>query len=615
MINGMMAAWTFILRPMWELLGVVLSALWNGILAPTFSFIGAGWEALMKGMKFLYDTVLHPAFGVFGDTLRGLTKIFEATAEGIRVVWDAIMDIASTPINFIIEVVFNKGLFTAWNWIVDKIGLNAAWHAPHWDQLPRGVHYAEGGHVQALAGGGRVRGFSPHKRADNIDAKLTAGEFVQPVDATRFYGVDAMEAVRRRKAQILYNDLGPVHMASGGITWPQLDAIRKQLFPGSVLTSALRPGAADYHGAGEAIDIGWPGNAQSGLMPIAARLAQLYPQSTELIHNPNGSIKNGVPVPPGFWGAATWAQHANHVHWAMTPAALLPGATAAVAAAPVATPWYVDMWGSVQGALKWFTDSIKDAGTMVGRFGGNDFVRMIAELPGKAMTAMWGKVEGTITNLFNTLVASAVTPGAPGNAGDIKNAFSAVMQNRGWQIGTPYWTGVDYVISHESGWNPTAQNPVSSASGLAQFIDGTWAAYRPIGSSAAHAKDATVAQQAQAFGAYVAARYRDPLGAMAYWQAHHNYAGGGLVNMFDTGGIWRDGTGGLNLSGGDERVLTAPQDDYFRRFVDTAEALVAGAGMRDLHVYLGDREITDLVDARLEYRSAADGLNMRSSAR
>jgi hypothetical protein len=49
--------------------------------------------------------------------------------------------------------------------------------------------------------------------------------------------------------------------------------------------------------------------------------------------------------------------------------------------------------------------------------------------------------------------------------------------------------------------------------------------------------------------------------------------------------------------------------------VDTAEALVAGSGMRDLHVYLGDREITDLVDARLEYRSAADGLNMRSSAR
>jgi hypothetical protein len=55
---------------------------------------------------------------------------------------------------------------------------------------------------------------------------------------------------------------------------------------------------------------------------IAAKIASMFPMSTELIHNPNGSIKNGKPVPPSFCGASTWAEHANHVHWAMTPAAL-----------------------------------------------------------------------------------------------------------------------------------------------------------------------------------------------------------------------------------------------------------------------------------------------------
>ena len=30
------------------------------------------------------------------------------------------------------------------------------------------------------------------------------------------------------------------------------------------------------------------------------------------------------------------------------------------------------------------------------------------------------------------------------------------------------------IIECESGWNPKAQNPVSTAGGLAQFIDGTW---------------------------------------------------------------------------------------------------------------------------------------------
>ena len=107
-------------------------------------------------------------------------------------------------------------------------------------------------------------------------------------------------------------------------TWQQLDAIRQQMFPQSVLTSGYRPGDPGYHGrdGGEAIDIGVAGDNQAGLMPIAAALAARYPNSTELIHNPNGSIKDGQVVPPSFWGAATWSEHTNHVHWAMTPAAL-----------------------------------------------------------------------------------------------------------------------------------------------------------------------------------------------------------------------------------------------------------------------------------------------------
>jgi hypothetical protein len=52
--------------------------------------------------------------------------------------------------------------------------------------------------AQAYATGGPVRGYSPNDRADNIPARLTAGEYVQPVDAVRFYGSGVMEALRRR---------------------------------------------------------------------------------------------------------------------------------------------------------------------------------------------------------------------------------------------------------------------------------------------------------------------------------------------------------------------------------------------------------------------------------
>ena len=34
----------------------------------------------------------------------------------------------------------------------------------------------------------------------------------------------------------------------------------------------------------------------------------------EGIHRPGLSVKYGKPVPPGYWGASTWAGHGNHIH-------------------------------------------------------------------------------------------------------------------------------------------------------------------------------------------------------------------------------------------------------------------------------------------------------------
>ena len=54
------------------------------------------------------------------------------------------------------------------------------------------------------------------------------------------------------------------------------------------------------------------------------------------------------------------------------------------------------------------------------------------------------------------------------------------------------------VVKRESGGNPRAQNPYSSASGLFQFIDATWRAYSResgIGTQYARAKDAPAAVQ------------------------------------------------------------------------------------------------------------------------
>jgi hypothetical protein len=661
------AVWKSTILPMLQIFWGTVQFLWNNVLSPIFGLIGATFEGMAWIIRNGYDRIIHPMWSIFEGAIRGIQKTFEVVKAGVETVWNALMDVVATPINFIIEVVFNKGLFTAWNWIVDTLGLSGSWHAPHWDQLSHGVHFADGG---------TVPGHSPSKTADNIPAMLTANEFVQPVDSHRYYGTDAMEAVRRREATIAY--------AKGGWVGPQ-GTTGAQAPRGAYVVDpdiakwtgnflqALNAGQAEAvqaaggkyanpsglrrYAAGGAIENAL-NHARSmqgkpyiwgGVGPSGADCSGFQSQITNVLRGRSpysrvgttasfpwagfqnglgtytiGNTKNAFNSGVGHM-ASTLDGHrleSGSGHGPMLDGSAL-GATASlfgmhgflpetggtfVDAGPgggQADPWYVTLWHNITGAYDWFKDSIKGVGEMAGRFGNNQFVQMMSQIPGKALGGMWDKIKGTIGDLFNSFVTVGQDR-APGDTAGIKSDVSAILQNRGWQMGTPYWAGTDYIIGHESGWNPKAQNPTSTASGLAQMIDSTWIANRPVGSAAAHMKDARVVEQAQAFGKYIAGRYGDPLKAMAYWQAHHYYGQGGpvVVPEFHNGGTtahWnRDH---VALMGPDERVFTPRQDDYFRRFVDAVESGGGGGGKRmlaeQIHVHGGD---TDDVINRLWHK-------------
>lgn len=89
--------------------------------------------------------------------------------------------------------------------------------------------------------------------------------------------------------------------------------------PQHVITSEFRPGAG-YHGTGNAVDFGFPGNNPAGLTPIARYWEQFGPGLLELIYSGDGGHfwKNGRKVGFGFYGAATESEHYNHVHVAAT---------------------------------------------------------------------------------------------------------------------------------------------------------------------------------------------------------------------------------------------------------------------------------------------------------
>jgi hypothetical protein len=94
-----------------------------------------------------------------------------------------------------------------------------------------------------------------------------------------------------------------------------------QAFPGLVITATTNGNhvANSYHYLGEAVDLA---SGDYALMDSAAAwiAANLSADLTEGIHNPGSSptgmlsVENGQAVPSSFWGASTWAGHANHIH-------------------------------------------------------------------------------------------------------------------------------------------------------------------------------------------------------------------------------------------------------------------------------------------------------------
>lgn len=81
------------------------------------------------------------------------------------------------------------------------------------------------------------------------------------------------------------------------------------------------------------------------------------------------------------------------------------------------------------------------------------------------------------------------------------------------------WENVDWLVSRESSWRPNAQNPNSTAYGLKQFLDSTWAG---VGCTKEEAINNPV-YQLNCGHRYVMNRYGTWEAAVIFWRAHHWY--------------------------------------------------------------------------------------------
>jgi phage-related protein len=573
-------------------------SLWNQI----SGFFTTSWANFTKTFTDVWNNIKGFFLGVW-----------QGMVDGVKQIWEGIKAVFAAPINFVINTILNDGLFKAWNWIVDHLGLpgantpNGGWKL-HVDPIP----------------GFKVGGYTGDIPDDAPAGVVHGGEFVFTARQTRNAGPGRLAQYAAALDSGFYEGgyVDPALAAvlpgyqvggtvtPGAMTWQNLWQIIHKQFPNSILTSAYRAGAADYHGLGEAIDVSFPGNPQSLLMPVAAWIASNFPNSTELIHNPNGSIKNGKPVPPGFWGTDTWMQHINHVHWAMTPDAIAGGGGGGANVVLNPSGFFGEVWNSVTDVLGDLSRSISGPiGDMFNKFGHNSISEVLGAIPGSLINKMWDTLSGPIGTAFNATVQSLATAAgispstsypqsAPGTAGIKQQAFQIAGQQFGWNA-VQQQQALDYIASHESGWNPTAQNPVSTASGIWQMVNGTWNAYKNAGPWPT-ARSAPPAEQDAAAFRYIRNRYGDPVAAQQYWAAHHNYDSGGWLPP----GI----TTVYNGTGRPEPVLTAAEHDgltSWRSWHDRDRGRGDGL-MRDVHIHheRGDgREIMDELWHRLQVES------------
>lgn len=452
--------------------------------------------------------------------------------------WGGLPGGLAGPVNTIIDAVLNNGLFKAFNSIVGALGLDVKLNIPT----------AEPVRIKTmLADGGRVPGSSPHSKADNIPAMLTAGEWVQPVDSVRYYGPEFMEAIRKKRLprEMFAN---PIYRADGGLValGRRLQTMgakvsRHSAFDGVTPTSGH--GASSLHYTDNAIDV----NTRPGTSALEQR---------EL--DPMAALAKSL----GFRVIWRTKDHFNHLHIDTGNGNSIMGTIAGAVGSMISDPL---------GMLK---KAVDDAmGTDFEKSGVTNImgaaVRKLVDFMGEKVTGLLGSIlpDGPDDKFGKVKLT--------GNAAGNEALAQQLAAGRGW-VG-PEWNALRELWMGESGFNNTAQNPTSTAYGIAQFLNSTWA-------GTGYAKTSDPRSQILAGFNYIANRYGTPTKANAFKRANNWYSEGGPVQPVDsaTGAIVPDlhDTGGW-LQPGLNVIMNRtgrPEPTINPQTLDALQTIAAGGG-------------------------------------
>ncbi len=452
--------------------------------------IAGAWAGIKNGLKAGWNWIRDNVFSKMKTGVDAVKTAFGKARDGIKTIWDKLRSIAMKPVKFVVDTIYNNGIRAL-------VGNVFGWLKKD-NPLPRID-------TKGWASGGWTGPGSKYKPAGIVHAD----EYVVNKASRRRIernNPGALDYMNRTGRMPGYAGGGLVAAAK----WWQAKGASLSEHPlfGGVHAGHMK---GSEHYKGNAVDInfgaGTSAREQSFFDRNLAAFRSMFPAINTLWRVPN---------------------HFNHMH--------IDGGGGG---SRIGGGGGFDLFGII-GKIR----ALKDKLT------GSDFAQGFGNLAKGVGKKIIGYPIQWIKDQLGKFGDDGKGHAFTGNT-NVQKQVRAVAQKYGWGLGSQ-WGALDWLINKESGWNPNAANPSSSARGLFQKMTSV---HGPL--------ESTVEGQAKWGLDYIKGRYGNPVAAQMFHQGHGYYANGGQVakpKLYDNGGWLPQGLSVVeNKTGKPEPILTNDQ--------------------------------------------------------
>jgi cell wall-associated NlpC family hydrolase len=210
-----MFLWKNVVVPVWNAISAVIKIAWGAIkiifaaikmyvervLAPIFMFLWKNvvvpvWNAIKSVISAVWTGGIKPAFDNIKKGVDLVGRAFKSAADFIKKVWDKVKQHALTPVRFVVDTVYTKGIKAVWDRVASFVKA---------DPLPAAPRFATGGQVNVGTTG----------KADDVMARLSRGEYVINAEATS-RNLPLIDFINRRgKRKPILKEMGMAGDPSG----------------------------------------------------------------------------------------------------------------------------------------------------------------------------------------------------------------------------------------------------------------------------------------------------------------------------------------------------------------------------------------------------------------